>query len=158
MPVTNGAVRIHLGKSHEEAVQERLEQYGWTVQPWGQGLLTDEIRAAWQRHYPPVQWRWIPDLIAVRGTRLVLVDPKWDASPESPNFSIEQDAIMAHRAMAQLGLRIVYVFGDFSCNTPEGLVIAHRSLGAERERNGGSGTPYVLVRKADQHPFEDWFK
>jgi hypothetical protein len=153
---TNGPVRMHLGKAHEDAVRERLVGLKWDVQPWGQGLLTDSIRASIQRQYPKVLWRWIPDMIAARGRRVVLIDPKSEARNDTPNFTIEQDAYQAHCAMSVLGLRIVYVFADFSCNTPEGLAIVHHSIG-DRQQTGGSGTPYLLVRKADQHPFEELF-
>jgi len=153
-----GQVRMHLGAGHESAVKERLEAYGWTVQAWGQGLITEEIRAAMYAKYPPVLWRWIPDLIAVRGRVVVLIDPKSSERLDTPNFSIEQSALIAHQIMANLGLLIVYVFADFTCNSVQHLQIAYQSLNEPgRVKTGGSGTPYVLVRKADQRPFDEIF-
>ena len=147
---------MHLGQAHEQAVRERLSLYGWDVQPWGQGLLTDSIRASIQHQFPPVLWRWIPDLIAARGKRVWLIDPKSEQRFDTPNFTIEQSAYQAHCAMAVLGLRIVYVFADFRCNTPEGLKVVHHSIG-DRQQTGGSGTPFLLIRKAEQFGFDEFF-
>lgn len=153
----NGQQRMHVGIGHEVAVTEWLAARRWLVQPWGQGLIREEIRAALGTRWPPVLWRWIPDLIAVRGRQVVLVDPKTSLRNDTPNFAIEQSAVIAHSIMAHLGLQIVYVFADFSCNEVRHLKIAHRTMDSERLMTGGSGTPYVLVRKADQRPFDDIF-
>ncbi len=42
----NGQIRIHLGFSHERAVAERLRGPGWYVEPRGQSLFKDSVRAA----------------------------------------------------------------------------------------------------------------
>lgn len=153
----NGQQRMHVGVGHEVAVTEMLAARRWVVQPWGQGLIREEIRAALVTRWPPVLWRWIPDLIAVRGKQVVLVDPKTSLRNDTPNFSIEQNALLAHSIMAHLGLQIVYVFADFSCNEVRYLKIEHRTMDSHRLMTGGSGTPYVLVRKADQRAFDDIF-
>lgn len=154
----NGARRLHTGKGHEEAVGQKLESHGWLVHPWGQGLFADDetgeqVRAALVLHQPKTMWRWIPDLIAVRNQRVYLVDPKTDLRQDTPNFSIEVDAYMAHLAMSSLGLPVVYVWQDFTCNTPIGLQPHRWELEPQRGKVGGSGTPYALIRKADQLPF-----
>ena len=153
----NGQRRLHIGIGHEVAVTDALADRGWLVQPWGQGLIREEIRAALVTRYPPVLWRWIPDLIAVKGKTVVLVDPKTSLRSDTPNFAIEQSALIAHQIMANLGLQIVYVFADLTCNEVRHLKIAHRTLDSQRLATGGSGTPFVLVRKADQRPLDDVF-
>ena len=155
-----GQDRLRIGQAHERQVQTELERRGWYVQPWGQGLLDDRVRQALNDRAPIVLWRWIPDLIAVRGERIYLVDPKTDYRPESPNFSIEISAIQAHRAMSCLGLRIVYVFGDLTCNTPENIRPVGWFMpdpGRRRVAANGSGTPFALVLKSEQVPFDSCF-
>lgn len=156
--MTTGAVRLHLGKGHEAAVAAKLEAHGWTVHPWGQGLFTDDagevIRQALVARQPKTYWRWIPDLIAVKGRAIRLVDPKTDLS-DSPNFAIEIDAYLAHLAMSGFGLPIIYVWQDMTCNSPAGLFVHRWFPELQRGATRGSGTPFGLVAKADQHPF-DW--
>lgn len=155
-----GQDRLHIGQTHERRVQAELERRGWYVQPWGQGLLHERVRQALNDKAPVVLWRWIPDLIAVKEPRICLIDPKSDYRSDTPNFSIEISAIQAHRAMSCLGLRVVYVFADMSCNTPEDLRPIRWEMpdpGRRRVAANGSGTPYALVRKSDQHPLDKWF-
>lgn len=155
-----GQDRLRIGLRHERHVQAELERRGWHVQPWGQGLLDDRVRQVLNERAPVVLWRWLPDLIAVRGDRVYLVDPKTDFRPDSPNFSIEISAIQAHRAMSCLGLRIVYVFGDMTCNSPENIRPVQWFMpdpGRTRIAANGSGTPFALVRKSEQIPFDACF-
>lgn len=158
----SGQHRLHLGKSHEDAVADRLRAHGWVVHPWGQGLFADdaigdEVRAALVTREPKTLWRWIPDLIAVKGNKIYLVDPKTDIRSDTPNFSLEVDAYMAHSMMRCLGLPIVYVWQDFTCNAPHRLRPVAWFLEPQRGVTRGSGTPFVLVAKADQDPFEKVF-
>ncbi len=158
----SGERRLHIGKAHESATAERLHAHGWTVHPWGQGLFTDddageEVRAALVTREPKTLWRWIPDLIAVKGSQIYLVDPKTDLRSDTPNFSLEVDAYMAHSMMRCLGLPIVYVWQDFTCNAPHRLRPVRWQLEPQRGEVRGSGTPFVLVRKVDQLPFEAVF-
>ena len=144
---------MHLGVEHELRVMHKIQAHGWACQKWGQGLLDDEIRMAMVAYQPKTMWRWLPDLIAVGGRRIFLVDAKSDATT-TPNFSLEVDAYMAHKAMRALGLPLIYVWQDMTCNTPDALKPIRWELQPQRGRNGGSGTPYLLVRKEDQRPFE----
>lgn len=158
----NGQTRLHVGQAHELEVAKQLERRGWAVKPWGQGLFDDNIRQALiNRKDPVVYWRWIPDLIAVRGETVYLVDPKTDMRTDTPNFSIELDAFIAHNAMRALGLHIVYVWADLTCNTP-GRLVSAGLFTPEPGRNrvattNGSGTSFMLVRKDAQMPFDKVF-
>ena len=158
----NGQHRLHIGKGHEDAVADELRLRGWIVHPWGQGLFDDgevgaQVRAALVTCDPKTLWRWIPDLIAIKGHRIYLVDPKTDLRGDTPNFSLEADAFMAHSMMRCLGLPIVYVWQDFTCNAPDRLRPVGHFLEPQRGKVAGSGTPFMLVRKADQIPFDRVF-
>jgi hypothetical protein len=62
--------------------------------------------------------------------------------------------------MSCLGLRIVYVFGDLSCNTPESIVPVKWFMpdpGRKRVAANGSGTPFALVLKSEQLPLDRVF-
>lgn len=146
-----------MGVSHEVAVKDLLVEYGWNVQPWGQGLWTERIRADLQMRYPPTLWRWIPDMIATRGPRAILVDPKTEWRIDTPNFSIEQSALIAHQDMAHLGLDIVYVFSGFLCNWMPRIAVSFLSTQLRQETKGGSGTPFALIPKSDCVPLADVF-
>ncbi len=150
--------RLHHGRQHEIAVRERLGVHGWTVQDWGQGLLDDGIRVPLRhgRQGLPVLWRWLPDLIAAKWRNgrysVILVDPKTDLRTDTANFSIELSAWQAHLAMLPLGLPIVYVWSDFSCNVAQSLMPARILPGVDAGR-----TAFMLVRKEDQMPFNSYF-
>lgn len=152
--MSRGQVRLHLAKEHEDRVKERLVELGWAVSSYGQGAFCDDVRQALVDYRPVAHWRWMPDLIAARGPRVALIDAKADESV-TPNFSIEVAAYMAHLTMRGLGLPIFYVWADMTCNTPHGLRVLRWELEPQRGLNRGSGTPFALVAKADQHPF-DW--
>jgi hypothetical protein len=143
--------RLHHGRGHEVRVAEKLRAHGWRVQDFGQGLFDDDIRIAMRsaRIELTVWWRWIPDLVAAKGSRVVLVDPKTDLNTTTPNFSIEVSAWWAHRQMRMLGLPIVYVWSDFTCNLVELLRPTRRLPGVTEDR-----TEFYLVAKSDQQPFE----
>lgn len=141
--------RIGVGRPHEVSVRDRLPQHGWDVQDFGQGVLTERLRSAWRFKEPKIMWRWIPDLVAAKGSQVVLIDPKSGLRDDTDNFAVEMSAWMSHMAMLPLGLPIIYVFSDFTCNTPERL----RPVGWITPRDPRR-TPFVLVRKADQRPFE----
>lgn len=122
--------------------------------------MDEVVRQALTSKTPEVLWRWIPDLIAVRGARVLLVDPKSQNNPEAPTIAIEINAVQAHQAMSPLGLRVVYVFGDLSCNYAERLqpIKWHTpDPGRSRVVARGSGTPYMVIRRSEQIPLDQLF-
>lgn len=149
--------------AHELAIQHELERRGWHVEPFGIGMLQPTTRDHLHTVQPPTFWRWLPDLIASRDGRVVLVDGKGEQRNDTPNFAIETMAILAHRSMSVFGVPIVYVFSDMSCNwlSDEFLAGAVRwytpEPGRHRVHSAGSGTPFVLVPKSAQLHMDDVF-
>jgi hypothetical protein len=144
---------MDVGQRHEQAVADRLRSEGWDVHVWGQALLSEPLRKALLEQPHTVFWRWLPDMVAVRSDAIRLIDAKNEQRVDTPNYAIETAALTAHRAMERLGLGVTYVWPDFTVNWPAGLDII-KEFGAQRGQNGGSGTPFCLVRKADQFPWE----
>lgn len=150
----NGEGRLRLALDHERAVMERIRSAGWSCEPFGQAMLTEAIRKILRRHRTPI--RWMPDLLAIR-EEVLLVDAKYELRTDTPNFSIECDAIEAHKRWSvALASPVVYVFPDFTVNTVESLRPIHEFHNV-RGQTRGSGTDFVLVRKSDQHPFDEIF-
>lgn len=153
--------RLYLGESHEKRVEEALRCRGWAVQPWGLGLIQKPFHIALQSQPHVVLWRWIPDIIAMKDQIVLLVDAKTEWRRDTPYFTLEINAYQSHLAMAALGLPIVYVWGDLTCNTPQRLNIIDCFFPDPGKRrvgtSGGSGTPFLRVRKDEQRSLDSWF-
>lgn len=149
---------MHIGITHETEVGERIEQAGYIVNQFGQGLFKDELRAILQTHQPPLLVRWIPDYIVAhpaKRQRIYLVDAK-SGRIDTGRHAIEINALIAHYAlMAALRVRVVYVWADFTCGFAHMLKPVGQDLPIDP--HVGSGTPYYLVDHADQLAFEAVF-
>lgn len=148
--------RIGFAEAHEALVAEHIRAAGWTCGPWGQALLTDELRDALRATDCPA--RWSPDLLAVHGVRWLFVDAKAEIRTDTPNFSIELSAFRSHVAWRdanrQLG-SFVYVWDDLTCSYIEDLEDGQIKVG--EYHGSGSGTPFGLVSKTVTRPFESVF-
>ena len=162
----SGQDRLYLGQGHERRVGLSLEARGWHVHPWGQGILSAEVRSAFyelDRDKDVLLWRWLPDMIAVKGDRILLVEAKaeHERNADTPHFSIELRCVMAQLAMKPLGLPSVIVWANGYCNYTENLrVIDYRmpsGTGRRVRDANGSGTAFALVRKDEQLPMDDIF-
>lgn len=160
MTLTCWEERNQAAAKHEQMVKQQLEIRGWYVRSWGQGIMDDVVKSILRAKSPVVLWRWLPDLIATKGKKIYLIDAKTDIIKNTPNFSVELHAVIAHKAMSPLGLRIIYVFDDMSCNVPERLIPIRWTIPPDEQDcviSNGSGTPYILVRKCDQIPMDTVF-
>jgi hypothetical protein len=153
------ADRIELAKSHEKEVQHRLRDAGWVCDGFGQGFWCRPVRENIQRFQTGL--RYVPDIVAIKGDLLCLIDAKAEAS-NTPNHSVEQASVLAHRDMERLfGVRIYYVWHDFSVAPGPDWLLNHSFRKPEhigsRVGTNGSGTPFFLTPKASQLPFEQIF-
>jgi hypothetical protein len=154
----SGQVRLRQGAAHESEVAERIERCGFVVNPFGQGLFKEELRAILQTVSPPLLIRWIPDLIVAHPTRRRLV---WFVDAKSGRLdtgrhAIEINAVIAHLAlMGAMQVPVAYVWADFRVGFAHLLRPVAQNLPIDPQ--AGSKTPFWLVRHEDQHPFEDVF-
>ena len=84
--------RMGLAAPWEGALIAALRAWDWTACPYGQGMLSADVRDALRVIATPI--RWHPDIIAVRGDVACFVDAK-AGTQETPNHSIEQSSLAA---------------------------------------------------------------
>jgi hypothetical protein len=143
--------RLSIGTAHEQRVAGELRARGWTVDPWGQGVLSAEVRAA-IRHSGS-RLRFLPDLIAARNGELVTIDCKDRMrSADSGRYSIARQCVNFGIQMAALDVPLFYVFGNLAVLLPT-EVMAYGRIGP---RVTGSGA-YYLVPERLGHQFDDVF-
>lgn len=151
-----------VAQTHEDLVRDRLTELGWTVEPFGQALLTSACRRALRSWVDddnqPTLIRWLPDLIAYRcagGWSIALVDAKGEVS-QTRNHAVEKKSVDCDRVIStSLNVPTYYVFNDLGVATPDDVV----SWGHFHNGHGtnGSGTPFYLVAKSDCRSFYDVF-
>jgi Holliday junction resolvase len=151
--MTNFQERLAVGVEHEQRVAEELAIRGWTVDPWGQGVLTSAVRSALQGTDSAL--RWTPDMIAARGELVVLIDAKGTTSPDSGRHAVSRDAVRAHLQFAAwTDTPVYYVFSDLGVLTPHEVMACGRS---GPHLTIGRRGPYYLVSAAMCRSFDHVF-
>lgn len=145
--------RLTIGLAHEQRVAEELTLRGWTVSAWGQGVLTDPVRAALQGTDSAL--RWTPDMIAARGEVVLLVDAKCATSPDSGRHAVSRDAVRAQLQFAAwTDTPVYYVFSDLGVLTPHEVLAVGRT---GPHLSVGRRGPYYLLPAGMCRPFDDVF-
>ncbi len=143
--------RLSIGTDHEQRVAGELRARGWTVDPWGQGVLSAEVRDAIQRGESRL--RFLPDLIAARNGELVTVECKDRMrSADSGRYAIARQCVNFGLQMLALGVPLLYVFGNLGVLLPTEVM----TYGRIGPRVIGSGA-YYLVPERLGHQFDDVF-
>ncbi|MFI0242833.1 hypothetical protein [Streptomyces sp. NPDC016845] len=140
--MTSFQQRKDIGDAHEQCVARELGKRGWTVDEWGQGVLSPAARAALRRSNSFL--RWTPDLIAARGPHLFMIDCKSRMTSRAPGrHAVEAAAVTAHLQLAAwTGMPVCYVFDNLDVLTPLDVLMT----GGRGPRSArGSGSPYHLV-------------
>lgn len=152
--MTSWKQRKAVGDALEQIVAEELTLRGWTVNPWGQGILTAPVRGA--LHRTDSSLRWTPDLVAARGEIVAFVDCKGQMTSGTTNrHCIERAAVRAHLQLAALTeLPVYYVFDGLGVLTPHDVLMAGR---VGPHTTVGSGAPYYLIGTALDRAFDDIF-
>lgn len=169
--------RMQRAVEHETFVQLRLQTLGWDAEKFGQGQLTEPMRALLRDYRTdsgdPTPMRWMPDILAGArrpdGRSVVrLIDAKaGDGWHRYGNHDVEADALSAAVAWSRMfRVSVWFVFEDFSCISAEDLD-AMPVVKASEKRPGarwpgswhgaGSGTPFWLFRASDAAPLDREF-
>lgn len=141
--------RKQVGDAHEERVTRELEARGWTVDPWGQAILSEPVQRAISR----TRWAHFPDLVAARDGGPVAIDAKDRmSSAETGRYAISIKCVeFGTQFIAAFGVPIFYVFGNLGVLTPQ-EVMAYGTTSAR-----GTGGSYYLINGRLAHQFDDVF-
>ena len=116
------AERLAIGDAHEKHVRSELEARGWTVDQWGQALLSESTREALAQTSSML--RFEPDIIASKSGLVVMIDCKASISPESGKRHLSRQAFEAGLAFAGERLaQFYFVFHDMSVVVPHELLM-----------------------------------
>jgi Holliday junction resolvase len=150
--MTSFTTRLTVGEEHEQRVQRELEERGWTVARWGQGILPKPVRRAIQEGGS--RFRHFPDLIAARPGGLVVIDAKDRMhSSETGRYAVARECVsFGLQFTAAFSLPVYYVFGNLAVFTPAELM----SYGSPGPRSTGSGAYYLMPERLGRH-FDDVF-
>lgn len=150
-------------KTSEPLTREAIESFGYTVEPYGQGMLTDEARKLLRGVSTPQ--RWIPDFIVKRppitnrprwpsdrrGSYSFLVDAKY-RQPHQHNYSVEMRSLLAGPTF---GMDVYYVCSTRNGNTCGDFgVVRHDHLVTDRRINPCCGHCWRIYSTADDPMIE----
>lgn len=156
------SARIRLGADGQAELAERLHAEGFQVFETGQeNWLSRVVHAALRFEHADQMVRavrYFPDLLAWRADwPLAYWEAKTNATPGTPNFSIEKACYEEMMARHAKGERVVVAFRDtdgmWRANWIERLEI-RRDMTADRQVARGSHTPYLLLPKSCTRPWE----
>lgn len=138
--MTSFTVRLSAARAHECRVGRELEQRGWEVTPWGQGILppgTCRALAACGSRF-----RHFPDLVAARGGQAAAVDAKDGAcSAVSGRYAVSRGCVsFGLQFTAAFDLPVYYVFGNLTVLSPAEVM----ACGAARRGEPGNGSYYLV--------------
>lgn len=143
--------RKAVGDAHEQRVAGELVRRGWTVDPYGQGVLSEVTRRA--LGHTESTMRWDPDLVASRGGAICLIDAKGSTKGDDAfNYTISRKALAAGRVLwERTDLPLYYVFANLGVATPVEVMQFCR-LASIRE-----APAYVSFSSGMVRPFDDTF-
>lgn len=153
-PMSTWQERLEVGKLLERRVPEELSARGWHVNPGGQGVLDEPIRAALKRGYGE-GIRHTPDLIAARGDEVVLIDCKGRmTSRDTGRHSLSRGSVRAHRQIEAVhDVPIYYVFDDLGVLSPYEVV----KIGRRGPHDRIGRRAYYLIDAGLTRPFDAVF-
>lgn len=149
--MTTPTERLSQGVAWERRVGNELARRGWTACLWGQGELPPGVAKALRQTRSPL--RWLPDILAVRGQEVVLVDAK-SGGGKDVHFIERASWDTARRLAASLGVEVHFAFSDMTTANAE--TVGNRATyhaGSSR----GSGEPFLILAVADTFPFDQTF-
>lgn len=147
--MSNWHEQKQIGDVHEKRVGKELSDRLWAVDPWGQAILSEQVRRAVSR----TRWKNFPDLVAARDGDLVAIDAKDRmSSAETGRYAISRECVsFGLQFVAAFGVPIFYVFGNLGVLTPQ-EVMSYGNIGPR-----GMGGSYYLINGRLAHQFDDVF-
>lgn len=160
MTMQTHAARMAAGGDGQAELKQLLLNYGF--------LVVDTGQESWLPNWAHQALRQVHDDATVRSVRyqpdLLAWSPRfpfsfWDAkvnaTPGTPNFTIEQACYQEQLARMTIGQRIVIAFrdtdGKWSANSVGRLQVVD-DHSARRHDAAGSQTPYLLISKRSTVP------
>lgn len=138
--------RIEDAQKHEQDVINALLARDWFAEPFGQAMLSEQMRDHLRRVETSV--RWMPDIIAAKNIagkeHIVFIDAKaGERYKETGNHDIENAALESAKRWIKLSGDCPYffVFGDGGVATPDDVL---ENGWDGTFRGSGSGTPFKL--------------
>jgi hypothetical protein len=146
--MSNFGSRLTFSYEYEKHVRWVLQQQGWAAEPFGQALLSEDMRNH-LRHRPTAA-RWLPDIIAAQGDTVIYVDAKASSAHQTGNHAVETASSTAlHLWQAFTGCPVFYAFPHATQDTFVSLDDWQSSKFRGKYRGSGSGTPFDLARCTD---------
>lgn len=139
--------RLDVAQDHEVDVRKWFEADGWVLAHAGLHGVPPDFRLAIKR--TPSLLRWMPDLMAVKDTRVLLIEAKMSLAPKHPNWCIETKSLEAAE-MCEALAEVVFVFPDRTYASP---ALVRRWCDdyfndpGRASATGGSGTPFMRFPK-----------
>jgi Holliday junction resolvase len=146
--------RLAAGQAHEHRVRRELEQRGWEVTPWGQGILPEATRRALTA--TGTGFRHFPDLIAARAGQAAVIDAKDRArTTRTSRYAVARSCVsFGLQFTAAFALPLYYVFGNLDVLTPA-EVMAYGTATPQHGTGAYYLTPQHTARRLDDifgHP------
>lgn len=110
--------RKAVGDAHEARVRAELEARNWTVQPYGQGIFSEQVRHALQTANS--EMRYDPDMVAVRNTDICFIDAKASMQGRyADTYRITRRSLnAARRFWVMFDLPVWFVFSNMGVASP----------------------------------------
>jgi hypothetical protein len=148
--------RFENGIAVENDVARQFEQWQWTVQRFGRGILKPIFGDALEKMRPPTLLRWLPDFLIVKLAIVAAIEVKGgEKHQKTGNWSIEAQSVSALRAFCEAyTVHGFFVFADGTCCSWQTII----NFGRPRVFKGnGSGTPFLTISGNLCQPIERVF-
>lgn len=157
--------RLSTALKWEDEVKTKLEAIGFLTNRYGTGVqLSPEFHNAvrfMNDNYTAQFVRYLPDwIIAIENKMCYLVEAKSERSNTS-NYSYELSSYEVGLKLHSIGVNVIVVFVGWRADFIQNLKIWKEFKDPIYLRmvkqNGGSGTPFGLIKKDDVPTFDDFF-
>ena len=144
--------RLKIGLSFESRVERLFKKLGVSIYPYGLGTLPTKAKELLLSQNDPTSLllRFTPDFFIIAEANTHFIECK-TAMTLTPNYTYNLGCYQAGLKLADIGIKIMAVFGDKFCNEIhcEWIHKLKPSQICEEGSPNGSGKPYILIAKSD---------